>query len=228
MAMKKNDFVSENPLILQALREVIDQRVEQVPIVEHTFSEKFERRMNKLILAQIKPYFYLINTSAKKAALAFAAAFILMITMIFSVSALREPVLRFILEVYEKFSTVFFNSHEEVVAPPETLETLYEPSWLPEGYVLENEVNTDLFRKCYFSNGTDAFEFQQNSILLGHNLDTEGAEIQQTTVLEHKAILYHNKEVWNIVWSDSEYSYAIVGMRDENQILRVAESLRKK
>ena len=50
-----------------------------------------------------KPYYRFVNTNAKKAMLALAAVILLLITMIFSVSALREPVVQFLKEVYESF-----------------------------------------------------------------------------------------------------------------------------
>ena len=60
-------------------------------------SEKVSQRRSRLV-----------NTSAKKALLALAVAFILLIAMIFSVSALREPVVEFLTEIYH----MFFSSNE--------------------------------------------------------------------------------------------------------------------
>ena len=98
-----------------------------------SFSPTFERKMDRLIRAQRKPYYMMVNTRPKRALLSFAVVIILLITMIFSVSALREPVLRFIVEVYEKFSKVFYHQQEEEYFPA-TLEIYYSPTWLPEGY----------------------------------------------------------------------------------------------
>ena len=53
--------------------------------------------------AQSKPYYRYYNTGAKKALLALAAVILLLITMVFSVSALREPVVEFLTEIYHMF-----------------------------------------------------------------------------------------------------------------------------
>ena len=223
-------YIEHNPLIHKALGEIMDRRVEAIPVIEHTFSPEFEQRMERLIRAQEKPYYRLINTNAKKAVLALAATFILMITTVFSVSALREPVVRFIVEVYEKFSTVLFHSHEEELTSPTTLETIYEPSWLPDGYTAQDEmmVLTDVFQIRYYMKDADIFEFRQHIVSTGFNFDTEGTEIQRMTVLEREAILYENKGISTLVWDDGWYGYTISGLTKESDLLRVAESLREK
>jgi len=226
----KQDYIQQNPMIIRAIGEAMDRKVKRIPIVEYVFSPTFERKMNRLIRIQSKPYYRFVDTSPKKAVLALAAALVLMIAMVFSVSALREPVVRFIVEVYEKFSSVFFHSGEEELAPPLTLEAIYEPAWIPEGYVLDDEdaVATDIFRISYFSKGDDIIVFQQHIISFGVNLDTEGAEIHPAVVHGNNAILYHNKDIWTLVWNDDQYGYSLSGPVGDNDLLRMGESLREK
>lgn len=70
------------------------------------FSAAFEQKMEKLIKREKKPYFYLINTAAKRVACIIAALIIAVAGTVLSVDALREGVKNFIVEVYEKFSSV--------------------------------------------------------------------------------------------------------------------------
>jgi hypothetical protein len=60
------------------------------------------------------------------------------------------------------------------------------------------------------------------------NLDTEGADIQRTTVLGYEAVLYHNKGIWTLVWDDEQYGFAITGMENKGDLFRIAESLKEK
>jgi len=208
----------------------MDQRVEAIPIIEHTFSPEFEQRMERRIRAQEKPYYRLINTNAKKAVLALAATFILMITMVFSVSALREPVVRFIVEVYEKFSTVFFSNHDGELVPPATLETIYEPSWLPDGYVLEDAMTmaTDFSRTDYYAKGNDYIVLQQYTLSNRMNINTEGTEIQSALIHGNTAILYQNKGAWTLAWDNGLYGFTLSGPEETGNMLRIAESLQEK
>jgi hypothetical protein len=162
--------------------------------------------------------------------LVLAAVFILMSTMVFSVSALREPVIQFFIEVYEKFSTVLFHSHEDALVPPTALEIIYEPAWLPEGYAAQDEmtVMTDVLQIRYYTNGNEVFVFRQYVAGSGVNIDTEGTEIQRSTIHRHEAILYQNKSTWTIVWNDGRYAYTISGLANESDMIRVAESLKIK
>ncbi len=84
-----------------------DDQINVVP------SKKFETNMQKLISRQRKPYFYLINTASKRAAVIITVIFIALTTTVFSVEALRKPVVEFFVTVFEKFSTVVFGSGEE-------------------------------------------------------------------------------------------------------------------
>jgi len=71
-------------------------------------------------IEQAKPYHRFVNTSAKRAVLALVTVILLLIAMVFSVSALREPVVQFLKEVYE----IFF--------PGDEPEHLYELGGLEE------------------------------------------------------------------------------------------------
>lgn len=120
----KQDFIRENPAIIRALGAVMDRKAERIPVIEHTFSPTFEDRMNRLVRAQDKSYYRFVNTGAKRAVLALAVVILLLITMVFSVSALREPVVQFIAEIYE----MFFPSDE-----PEWMYELETTRYLQEG-----------------------------------------------------------------------------------------------
>jgi hypothetical protein len=226
----KQDFIRANPMIIQALGEVMDRRVEQIPVEKHTFSPAFEQKMDRLIRAQSKPYYRFTNTKPKRAMLALAAAFVLMLTLMFSVSALRVPVVRFIVEVYERFSAVFFHSGAEERTPPATLEVIYEPAWLPEGFALDKEMTTasDSVRTSYFTKDNEIIVCRQYTFLTGLALDTEGVEIRSAEVHGQDAILYRNKGLWMLVWNDNQYGFALSGPVDTADLLRIAESLREK
>ena len=78
--------------------------------------------------ARAKPFYRYFNTSPRKAMLALAVVVLLMIAMIFSVSALREPVVQFLTEVYE----MIFNRNEpEWMYEQETTRYLQESETAP-------------------------------------------------------------------------------------------------
>jgi len=227
----KQDFIQANPMILRALGEAMDRRVERIPATERTFSPAFEQRMNRLICAQSKPYYRFVNTTPKKALLALAAAILLMITMMFSVSALREPVVRFIVEVYEKFSHVFIHQEEEAQFPA-TLEVYYAPTWLPEGYQEDVEQLVDIPNLCEraFINESDYdIRFKQYTLTgTVSRIDTEGVSLKSVTVSGNEGLFFSNKGFQYLEWNDGQYGFSLVGPMPEADLLRMAESLREK
>ena len=63
--------------------------------------------MQKLIKSQKKLYWNIVNTAAKRAAVIFVAI-ITIFTAAFSVKAIREPILKFIKQIYESFTFCSF------------------------------------------------------------------------------------------------------------------------
>lgn len=192
------------------------------------YSPAFERKMDRLIRAQRKPYFPLVNTSFKRAFLAATIAVIMLITMVFSVSALREPVVRFFVEVYETFSQVVLH-HEPEDEFPAMLETYYEPTWLPSGYQEKVDQRVDAAIFCewtYMDDNGNALIFKQYTITSTALLiDTEGTQSEQVTVNGNAALFYSNKDIQHLMWSDGAYGYLVSGAVTKEELYRIAESI---
>ena len=78
-----------------------------------TFTKEFEERMRKLIEREKKFYFYWINTVRKRVAIIILVIIISLTSVTFGVKAIREPVIRFILETFEKFTNITFVNDDE-------------------------------------------------------------------------------------------------------------------
>ncbi|MCL2300439.1 MAG: hypothetical protein FWC27_09895 [Firmicutes bacterium] len=63
--MEQQDFITANPIIIKALGEVMDKKTANIPIVKHTFSRAFERRMRKQTNARSKLNFWYYYISLK-------------------------------------------------------------------------------------------------------------------------------------------------------------------
>jgi len=217
-----------SPQFKQALLEVQKEEWERIEAiaVPATFSPEFERKMEKLIRAQRKPYYPLINTNFKKVVFSFAIVTILLITTVFSVSALREPVVRFIVETYEKFSQVFFHHLEEEF--PATLETYYAPTWLPMGYLEKTDQLVDVIIICertYENENEDEIKFRQYTITTSLGIDTENVQAKSCSVSGKEGFFYSNKGIQNLSWSDGQYGFLLFGPVSEADLVRIAESI---
>lgn len=91
--------------------ELYNQRmIENLPTDEElskiTFSETFETKMKKLLSLQKKSYYKLINTVGKRVVIIILTLIISLTVATFSVKALREAVIEFITETFEKYTKV--------------------------------------------------------------------------------------------------------------------------
>jgi len=150
-----------------------------------------------------------------------------MIATVFSVSALREPVVRFFVEVYEKFSMVFIHHEEEQF--PATLEVYYAPTWLPEEYQenLGQMVDAIIFCERVFTNDHEGEIRFKQKILTSKvlHIDTEDVQSRPLTVNGAEGLFFSNKGIQNLIWNDGQYGYHILGPVSEADLLRIAESI---
>jgi hypothetical protein len=135
-----------NLIFQQAAREAQRREMEilekEIDLSEqHGFSDEYNRKMDKLLKFSRKPYFNFVNTVGKRAAVIIVTLITALSITTFSVKALREPVVDFIISVYEKFSNILFQTDEAENSFPITIEEFYRPEYLPDGYVEVENVN---------------------------------------------------------------------------------------
>jgi len=231
----KQDFILNNPQIIQALRENQNKKADALmaaaDAMDFSFSPGFEQKMEKLIRAQRKLYYPLVRTSARKTVLALAAAFILMMITVFSVSALRKPFVEFIVSVYEKFSSIIFEQQASDMQPSTALESFYVPEYIPDGYALDedNIIILSSQRILLFAGEHDTIEFQQfahtSSTFI---IDTEGISTEQVFVGGNEGIYYSNKGKQFLVWTNDLYGFSLAGRMEKEVLLAIANSLKEK
>lgn len=116
----------------ESFRSVMEEEFQNVPssvdCIDFPVSARFEKRMDKLIRAVNRPTWRWVNTAAKRVALV-AITLLLLFSAAFSVKAVREPIIRFFTEIYEKFIVIGFEGDTS-----KTIEYVYSISEIPEGY----------------------------------------------------------------------------------------------
>lgn len=127
-------------------------------VADVKFSADFEQRMDNIVQSRKRPFLRIFNSTAKRVA-SVAAIFIVLISVTFSVSAIREPVL----EMFQKI----FNDHVEIKLEGDTTEyiaEIYAITEIPEGYTLTNEIiNTSMVHRDYDNEDGLSFSYTQIS-----------------------------------------------------------------
>lgn len=102
-------------------------------------SEEFENNIHKLAKKRKTFIWQATKTVPRKIAVVFIAA-IITFCMMMSISAIRIPVINFLVNVYEEFISIFVDEEEGYIKP-QTIESISLPSYTIEGYYLEDSQN---------------------------------------------------------------------------------------
>lgn len=171
MAITKAEFK-------QAFREVVSLEFSHIPTnensIEYTFSEKFNRRKEKLIKAQKKVYWNLVSTTSKRVAIIFLAIFT-MFTAAFSVKAIREPIINFIKQVYESFTYYTFGGDTVEIITKE-----YTITEIPDDYEQIDKTTEDNLVVTTYKNSLGniiIFSQMTTEYSIGYFVDNESGHL---------------------------------------------------
>ena len=208
MSMSREEFKA-------AFREVISSEFAHIPTdessIDFTFSEKFIKRMDKLIRAQKKSYYKFINTAGKRVAVIFAAI-ITLFTASLSVKAIREPVVRFIKQVYETFIHYTF---EGDIQPKIKKEFFIKT--LPDGFIQHDKIESDLAITTIYVNDNNTIKFtQQSTNNANHFFDNESGTLTKVTISGINVDIYESENIKHAVWTDEGYFFKLTCLGEIN------------
>lgn len=219
MSMSREEFKA-------AFREVISSEFAQIPTDEDsiafTFSEKFIKRMDKLIRSQRKSYYKFINTAGKRVAVIFAAI-ITLFTASLSVKAIREPVVRFIKQVYETFIHYTF---EGDIQPKIKKEFFIKT--LPDGFIQHDKIESDLAITTIYVNDNNTIKFtQQSTNNANHFFDNESGTLTKVTISGINVDIYESENIKHAVWTDEGYFFKLtcIGEINIDSVTMMIESI---
>ena len=158
--MKKSNL----ELFKQALNEAWDEKIREE--VEACTEEIHTSERHKATMAAILDGNYENEekrsawklTRAKIAAILVAAALLLASCAVIYRNEIRD----FVEEIFEDFSKVTYSEND--AADGKTIEEVYELTYVPEGYVLEESNVTKLLVRYKYVNGNDTLVFEQRAL----------------------------------------------------------------
>lgn len=221
MAMSRSDFNN-------ALREAVSSEFTDIPpdesSINYTFSERFIKKMDKLIRSQKKIYFNFINTVPKRVAI-ICLVVITLFTTACSVKAIREPIVNFITEVYESFTKYFFDG--------DTLDSVtkeFSIEALPEGFEQTDYTSNDLRITKTFENGDgDIIKLSQTITEdTEYNLDAEHGATEKIIISGKEVYIINTDEVTQAVWIEDTYMLRITyyGTISIDELTTIIESVK--
>lgn len=210
-----------------AFREAASYEFREIPRddsqIQHEFSPEFERKIEKLIRKEKKFLWHFVNTASKRVAV-IAAVFVMLFTTACSVEAIREPIVRFLIEVYESFTEYTFEGDKS-----DTITKEYQISKVPEGFTQTEYLKADTgITTTYKNTYSDIIRFSQ-TITDDTNLFIDG-ENGNEKVLEisgREIHLYVRESFIHAMWIEDGYLLEIVCHGDftEQDVKNLIESI---
>ena len=217
----------------KALDEVIDIRLDDyVKTLEidkqYKFSEKYNKKINKLIKYREKPYFNLICTAGRRVACCVAAVLILSLSSL-SVKAVRDAVRDFFMNIFSDHTEITVNSEIEN-SYPISIEEEYHISSLPNGF---EQVDYDKMENSiiitYFKDDDYIFFEQYTKDAYISNYDNEQSTFESYVDENGQKYLVHNTDHdHTFIWNNGEYIFEICSNLDKPSVLKLCKSTKIK
>ena len=219
MSMSREEFKA-------AFREVVSSEFAHIPTdessIDFTFSEKFNKKMEKLIKSQRKPYWNFISTVSRRAA-AIIVAIITLVTAAFSVKAIREPIIKFIKQVYESFTHYSFDGDTvEIITKEYTITQMLDGYEQFDKLTSENTIATTYKNKL---GDTIIFTQMTTEYSIGYFVDNESGEQYTETVDDIEIEFKEWYDTKTAIWANDGYVFSIdcignISFEDIKQIRR--------
>lgn len=200
---------------------------DEVP--QHKFSNRFERKMQRLIKVQKRsPQTRKMMLAAKRIAVFLLICSAMITTCFMSVEAFRQKVIEMVTEVLEDMTHFRFSSSAEM--PEEMAE--FTLTYLPEDMeeIYREEPDEVLSVRILYEDpeGNQLMVSQQamgSSAGYDVLIDTEGTSSSTISIHNEEALLV-TKEEWSaIMWEDGQYVWLITGDISADEITKVAAGI---
>jgi hypothetical protein len=199
---------------------------------EFETSESFDKKMEKLISRQKKPYFKMVCTAGRRAACIITILLVLSASSM-SVKAVREKAKRI-------FNSVISSSDDlsgaTICNDHKTIELRYTLSALPDDFKAVNyESNTEnsYFSYYYYSDSRNQEIYFEQYTYNAYTVLVEGdftpdeyitAENSQVYQVKLEPDTVENRNVYTVVWTNGEYFFKASGNLDKEELLELCSS----
>ena len=201
-------------LFRQALIEAMDEKsrmiLEKYPETP-VYSKRYIRAMNRILSGQRKPSAKTSGRiSPKKRLIAALVVAVLLLLGGLTVYAKREAVVEFFEQIHEKFTRAFYRKEQENGTDfPDTIEEERIPTYVPEGFVLQDYQSSLFTVYVVWQNEDESITFNQDIIGAVYNLDNEHSSFTTICIGDYIVYAKQNESMNTYIWNDGIYSYSL-------------------
>ena len=206
---------------------------EETLLQEFAPSENFFYRM-QLVIDQLQRngryrYYTPSQAVARRAAIIIISTALVLGTVSFSVKAIREPIIKFFKETFDRFMEFNWVTENlgENLSDYSISKIHFAPTYVPQGYVIEKKNISLGGCSIVYRNeeGLGIWYRQTAASFMNVRLDTENTEVHEIAVNGEKAIWFKNKGYTNLFVYNVEGCCHIYWEGSLEDLIQMAESL---
>lgn len=225
-------MTEKKDLLRSALRESITNNYSCIPdekSVDYKFSERFEKKINKITVWDELPPFF---TPIRKAIITAALIIILLLTVGCAIPAIREPMLDYFIASYKNKNVFLWND----AIKQQTFTATYLPAYIPDGFKnihcesSESEVYSIYERPSDENNTFAMIEYKQTLIPdSGVSTFSEIGTLEKAEYTEKDVYIYSLFGIDKVICEHGGYliMFTCRGNTDTNDILKMISSLKE-
>jgi len=226
-------------VVQERIKKEIDEYNDITETEKHKFSPEFEEKMAQLLKRGKK-----FKGDRRKASLKIlkrTAVIVLVlisvtIASLLSVKAIRIEIYNFITTLYKNFIEIRFTNTEDESRipdlPPEAIEDIYLPDYIPDGYGEEKiEKFYNQIRAVYINKDNEKISYYQKLLNCPISIDGEDYAASDVSINGICGKIYKFDKTdgvlyYTVVWHDDKYFYCLYSFLDEEETIKVAASVK--
>lgn len=218
----------DNEAMIKALSDVYSDKTEEyldsLSDDGYEYSEKYNHKIKKIIKAKRKPHSIFMSNALKYGVCA-AASIIVLTASVITVSAFREPIHDFIVNIFSDNLKV---TASDVGNAPTEITEHYEIGNIPEGFELVFQASERQLASTSYNNDTDYIYFGQYAKEFYKDVDFDNSEFYLDENNQEYLISRLEEGGFCVIWDNGDYVLHINSNLPREEILEICKSVRVK
>ena len=145
----------------------------------------------------------------------------ILLALALTVSAFREKIIDFTLDIANKNSEIQFEKEEEIFFE----KTNMNISYIPQNFEEEKRYTADGYVYAKYSYGDLWFTVEKEIVPDNMTIDTENAEIEETEINGCKAVISIKDNLVIIVWTKGDHAYITTGNITKDELIEISKNI---
>lgn len=132
--------------------------------------------------------------------------------MMMSISAIRVPIINFFVNIYEEFINIFVED-DETVETPDSIEVVYQPSYIMDGYFKISSLNNEICVETIWTDTNGNVMILTQDILESDyqsHLDNKDVDYIDANFSNNSVKYFPKNGQYFFIWTNGYYLFELV------------------